>query len=64
MLDRVLTIIDDPSTERIEGLADRTIQDATASGLTLVDAIFWRSLAVVGVAAAGLVAFGLVRRGK
>jgi hypothetical protein len=64
VLDRVLTIIDDPSTERIEGLADRTIQDATASGLTLVDAIFWRSLAVVGVAAAGLVAFGLVRRGK
>ncbi len=64
VLDRVITILDDPSTARIEGLADRTIEDATASGLTLVDAIFWRSLAVVGLAVAGLVAFGIVRRAK
>lgn len=62
VLDRVIVLIDENSTERVEGLADHTIQEATASGARLVDAIFWRSLAVVGLAGAGLVAFGLVRR--
>lgn len=64
VLDRVLAVMDAESAERVEGLADRTLREATASGEALIDAIFWRSLGVVGLAAAGLVAFGLVRRGN
>ncbi|MGA1400250.1 MAG: hypothetical protein ACO38P_07680, partial [Phycisphaerales bacterium] len=63
VLDRVITILDDSNTTTIEGLADRAIEDARNSGLVLVDAIFWRAFAVVGLAVAGLVAFGFVRRG-
>ncbi|MGA0418827.1 MAG: hypothetical protein ACO3P9_02255 [Phycisphaerales bacterium] len=64
VLDRVIAILDEGSTRRVETLADRTLKEATASGAELVDAIFWRSLAVVGLAGASLVAFAAVRRGR
>ena len=64
VLDRVITILEEGSTRRVETLADRTLKEATASGAELVDAIFWRSLAVVGLAGASLVAFAAVRRGR
>ena len=64
VLDRVITLVDDTNTERVEVLAARTIENAANSSMSLVDAVFWRSLVVVGLAAAGLVTFGVVRRGK
>ena len=60
-LDRVLLILDDSRTEAVGALAEHSIASATAAGLRLVDAIFWRTLAVVGLAGAGLVAAALVR---
>lgn len=64
VLDRVIMLVDDSNTDRVEELAARTIETAANSSYSLVDAIFWRSLAVVGVAAGALVAFGIARRGK
>lgn len=61
VLAQVQQLVDDPTLSAVEAAAGRSVEQTSLAASDLVDRIFWRSLVVVGVAGASLVAYGLIR---
>lgn len=61
VLAQVQQLVDDPTLSAVEAAAGRSVEQTSLAASDLVDRIFWRSLVVVGVAGAALVAYGLIR---